>query len=220
MPPDRGMAIASVPHPTADDMQLISGLGVSRESLARIEAYLVLLFRWQAKTNLVSPATLPEVWRRHVIDSLQLLPHLTGPAGAIADLGSGAGFPGIVLAITSGRQVDLYESNQKKAAFLLEAIRATHTLGRVKIGRLEAVAPPARGEYAFVTARALAPLPELLAYAAPFLASGATGLFLKGRDFDLELTESAKSWRIKADKHTSLTDSEAVLLVVKEASRA
>jgi 16S rRNA (guanine527-N7)-methyltransferase len=220
MPPDCGMAQTGVPRPTTSEMELISGLGVSRESLARIETYLALLFRWQAKTNLVSPSTLPEVWRRHVIDSLQLLPHLKGPAGAIADLGSGAGFPGIVLAIASGRQVDLYESNQKKAAFLLEAIRATNASGCARVGRLEAVIPPARGEYAFVMAWALAPLPVLLELAAPFMRSGATGLFLKGKDLDLELTESAKSWRIKADKHRSLTDSEAVLLVVKEASRA
>lgn len=207
-----------VPPPTALELRTITGLGVSRESLERIEAFLALLFRWQGKINLVSPASMPQVWTRHVIDSLQLLAHLGGPPGAIADLGSGGGFPGIILAIASGRHVDLHESNQKKAAFLSEALRVSRATGSVRLGRLEKVAAPVKGQYAYVTARAVAPLPELLSLAAPFMASGATGLFLKGKDSDLELTESAKSWRIKADKHRSLTDSEAVLLVVKEAS--
>jgi 16S rRNA (guanine527-N7)-methyltransferase len=208
-----------VPRPTAEELRTISKLGVSRESLERIEVFLGLLFEWQRKTNLVSPASLPAVWTRHVIDSLQLLPHLNGPPGAIADLGSGGGFPGVILAIASGQSVDLYESNQKKAAFLSEALRVSRATGNVRVGRLEDVATPANGQYAFVTARALAPLPELLGYAAPFITSGATGLFLKGKDVDLELTESVKSWRIKMDKHRSLTVSEAVLLAIKEASR-
>jgi 16S rRNA (guanine527-N7)-methyltransferase len=208
-----------IPRPTAEELQTIIKLGVSRESLERIEAFLSLLFDWQQKTNLVSPTTLPKVWTRHVIDSLQLLPHLKAPPGAIADLGSGGGFPGIILAVASGRPVDLYESNQKKAAFLSEALRVSRATGSVRLGRLEDVATPAKGQYAYVTARALAPLPELLSYAAPFIASGATGLFLKGKGADLELTESAKSWRIKMDKQQSLTDSEAVLLAVKEISR-
>jgi 16S rRNA (guanine527-N7)-methyltransferase len=208
-----------IPRPTAEELQTIIKLGVSRESLERIEAFLSLLFDWQQKTNLVSPTTLPKVWTRHVIDSLQLLPHLNAPPGAIADLGSGGGFPGIILAVASGRPVDLYESNQKKAAFLSEALRVSRATGSVRLGRLEDVATPAKGQYAYVTARALAPLPELLSYAAPFIASGATGLFLKGKGADLELTESAKSWRIKMDKQQSLTDSEAVLLAVKEISR-
>lgn len=210
---------SSVPQPSAEELRTITGLGVSRESLERIGVFLDLLFGWQEKTNLISPASLAAVWSRHVIDSLQLLPHLKGPPGAIADLGSGGGFPGIMLAITSGRRVDLYEANQKKAAFLSEALRLSGAKGSVRVGRLEALATPAKGEYAYVTARALAPLPDLLGHAAPFIAAGATGLFLKGRDSDLELTESAKSWRIKTDKHRSLTDSEAVLLVVKEAYR-
>lgn len=209
----------TVPRPSAGELRTIAGLGVSRESLERIEAFLDLLFEWQRKTNLVSPASLPVVWTRHVIDSLQLLAYLDGPHGAIADLGSGGGFPGVILAIASGRPVDLYESSQKKAAFLSEALRVSRATGGVRVGRLEDVAAPAKGQYAYVTARALAPLPELLSLAAPFISGGATGLFLKGKDLDLELTESAKSWRIKADKHRSLTDSEAVLLVVKEASR-
>lgn len=170
--------------------------------------------------NLVSPATLPQVWSRHVIDSLQLLPFLQSDVpGKIADLGSGGGFPGVILAIASGRTVQMFEANAKKTAFLREAIRLTSAKGRVTLGRLEDIAPQAKGEYAYVTARALAPLPKLLEYAFPFLGSGAVGLFHKGKDVTHELTESAKSWRIKADSFPSLTDSEAVLLVVREASR-
>lgn len=208
-----------VPAPSAEELATLSQLGVSRESREKITAYLELLFQWQAKTNLVAPATLPEVWTRHVIDSLQILPYLTGAEGDVADLGSGGGFPGIILAITSGRHVELFEASQKKGAFLKEALRVSGGRGNVTVGRLESLEKPAAGRYGFVVARALAPLPQLLDYAAPFLSAGASAIFLKGKGIDLELTESAKSWRIKADKHQSLTDSEAVLLVVKEASR-
>jgi 16S rRNA (guanine527-N7)-methyltransferase len=210
---------ATVPPLTGAELMALSELGVSRESLARLEDFLLLLFRWQKAMNLVAPATLPTVWTRHVIDSLQLLPHVVQAPGPIADLGSGGGFPGVVLAIASGMEVDLFEANQKKAAFLLEAMRVTKATGRVRAGRLEEVQLAAGRKYGHVTARALAPLPRLLTLAAPFLEGGATGLFLKGKDLERELTESAKSWRIKADRIRSKTDSEAVLLVVKEASR-
>jgi 16S rRNA (guanine527-N7)-methyltransferase len=197
----------------------MAALGVSRESQERLAEFLALLFRWQGHMNLVAPSTLSTVWSRHVLDSLQLLPHLKGPDGAIADLGSGGGFPGIVLAITSGRHVQMHEANARKAAFLREALRLTGATGDVTLGRLEDAPPPRAWHYAFVTARALAPLPELLQLAEPFLRSGATGLFHKGKDLTQELTESAKSWRIKADSFPSSTDSEAVLLHVKEATR-
>jgi 16S rRNA (guanine527-N7)-methyltransferase len=210
----------AIPAPSQEERAILAELGVSRESLERLALFIGLLFQWQARMNLVASSTLKTVWSRHVIDSLQALPLIQdGPEGAIADLGSGGGFPGVPLAIVSGRRVNLFEANAKKAAFLHEALRLTGGQGHVVLGRIEDIAKPQHGEYAFVTARALAPLPQLLAYAAPFLEAGAAGLFLKGKDLARELTESAKSWRIKADSRPSLTDSEAVLLFVKEASR-
>jgi 16S rRNA (guanine527-N7)-methyltransferase len=196
------------------------GLGVSRESWLRIERFVSLLLTWQQRVNLISSASIPHVWERHVLDSLQLLPLFAAHAKGAADLGSGSGFPALPLAIATGIPFHLYESNQKKAAFLREALRVTGAKGEIHVQRLEG--SNKAGAYPkvdIVTARALAPLSELLALAEPFLAQGATGLFLKGQDVDEELTQAAKSWNISATKHASLTDSLGVVLAVQEMSR-
>jgi 16S rRNA (guanine527-N7)-methyltransferase len=185
---------------------------VSRESWDRIERFVERLLAWQARINLIAPSTVPALWERHVADSLQLLPLLpTGPL-VIADLGSGGGFPGMVLACC-GYQVHLHESNGKKVAFLRDALYASNAPGQVNQGRLEDAKPSAA--VGAVTARALAPLPELLGLAAPFLASG-PGFFHKGEDVDSELTQARKSWRFQVKKHPSVTDSKAVILQVWE----
>lgn len=215
------MIAATPPAVLASERELATTLGVSRESWERIEGFVALLFQWQAKINLVSPASLPEVWPRHVLDSLQLLPLLPTGTTAIADLGSGSGFPALPLALATGIPFDLYESNGKKAAFLQEALRRAGAKGKVHIQRLgAAMAKPAHQQNLVITARALAPLSELLTLAEPFFSQGATALFHKGQDLDAELTEAAKYWRIKARKHQSLTDSRAVILEVQEARRA
>lgn len=194
-------------------------LNVSRESWNRVEAFVDLLLIWQQRINLISPGSIPEIWERHVLDSLQLLPLLPRGTTAFADLGSGSGFPALPLAIASGAEAHLYESNGKKAAFLREALRQCGAKGTVHLTRLEEVPNQARPVVQVVTARALAPLETLLAWAEPFLASGARGLFHKGQDIDTELTQAAKSWRIRFDAHRSLTDSRAVILEVEEAHR-
>ena len=203
----------------AEAWAVAEGLNVSRESWARISTFVDLLLRWQQRINLISPATIPEVWNRHVLDSLQLLPLMATRTGSFADLGSGSGFPALPLAIASGREVHLYESNGKKAAFLREALRVCAAPGKVHLKRLEEVGTGTVAEVAFVTARALAPLEGLLGWAEPFLTAGATGLFHKGQDVDAELTRAAKSWRIRFRKHQSLTDSRAVILEFEEAAR-
>jgi 16S rRNA (guanine527-N7)-methyltransferase len=195
-------------------------LGVSRESWVRIEQFVALLLQWQARINLISPASIPHIWERHVLDSLQLLPLLPAGMNSFADLGSGSGFPALPLAIASGHKVYLYESNLKKAAFLREALRITGCKGEVHPERLTGDAP-AKGypTVDVVTARALASLAELITLAHPFMKSGAQALFLKGQDVDRELTEATKYWRIQYTKHASLTDSLGVILAVQEIIR-
>ena len=208
------------PSAPKDVLQHLERLGVSRESRAGLEVFLDLLFQWQDRINLVAPSTLPDVWLRHVIDSLQLLPLLPDAATHIADLGSGSGFPGMPLAIASGRHVDFYESNNKKAAFLREALRLTKAPGNIHPQRLgPGFKLSGSMPVQVVTARALAPFNELLGLAEPFLQAGAIGLFHKGQDVDAELTQAAKSWKIKYETHVSSTDSKAVVLLVKEVTR-
>jgi 16S rRNA (guanine527-N7)-methyltransferase len=210
--------IAPTPSPAL--LAQVEALGVSRESWQRIEQYVALLLTWQQRINLISPASIPHIWERHVLDSLQLLPLLPPNAKTAADLGSGAGFPALPLAMASGIRFHLYESNQKKAAFLREALRVTGTEGEVHAERLEGTkVTQAFPKVDIVTARALAPLHELLHLAQPFLDTGAMALFLKGQDVDQELTEAAKSWTITYTKHASLTDSQAIVLAVQEITR-
>jgi 16S rRNA (guanine527-N7)-methyltransferase len=199
--------------------RLAQTLNVSRESWSRVARFVDLALTWQRRINLISPASVDDIWQRHVIDSLQLLPHLPTAAKAFADLGSGSGFPALPLAIASGLEVHTYESNGKKAAFLREALRVCAVPGTVRLMRLEHVSRQAIPPVQFVTARALAPLDVLLGWAEPFLMSGARGLFHKGQDIGAELTQAAKSWRIQFRTHQSLTDSRAVILEVEEAAR-
>ena len=150
---------------------LLRPYDVSRESCQRLEAYVDLLLAWQKRINLIGPSTAEQVWTRHILDAVQLMPLLPPGSLALADLGSGAGIPGLVLAIAGGHEAHLYESNGKKAAFLGQAIRTTGAKARVHQVRLEDLpGHPALPRVGVVTARALAPLPLLLDYAEPFLA--------------------------------------------------
>jgi len=181
---------------------------VSRETEARLDRYVALLREWQAKTNLVSPSTLPNLWTRHVADSLQLL--ALAPAAKVwVDLGSGGGFPGMVLACalaeTPGALVHLVERNSKKAAFLREVLRVTGAAGLVHAQGIEDIVDRITGRIDCVTARALAPLHQLLSFAEPLVRRGAKALFLKGQDVEAELTEATKYWNIKPILHSSLT---------------
>ncbi len=192
-------------------------LGVSRESLGRLERLVSVTLTWQERINLIAPSTIQEIWKRHILDSAQLLPLLPANTQRIADLGSGGGFPGLVLAATSGAEVHMFEATEKKVAFLQEALRQMGVVGKVHRTRLvQNVAPLNMPQVQCVTARAFAPLTELLGYAQPFMAKGSTGLFHKGQDIDTELTEAAKAWTIAYQKHSSLTDSLSVILEVKE----
>ena len=190
--------------------------GVSRETLDRLVAYADLLTKWQARINLVGPETLPDLWSRHFLDSAQLFPLIPPTARRLVDLGSGAGFPGLVLAVMGAPDVHLVESDQRKCAFLREAARVSGTMVTIIPKRIEQVAPLAAD---VVTARALAPVVKLLDWAAPHLAAGGECLFLKGRGADDELTATAKEWNIAVDRSPSLTDPAGFVLQLREVCR-
>ncbi len=192
---------------------------VSRETRDRLAAFVALLLRWQGTVNLISArdASPERLWSRHVEDSLQLAPLIPPGAKTAIDLGSGAGFPGLVLAIATGLRFALVEADQRKAAFLREAARVTGTAASVHAGRIEALAlPPAD----LVTARALASLPALLAWAAPLLAAGGVCLFPKGRGVEEELTAAAAGWHMQLRRVPSRTDPTATILCISELVRA
>jgi 16S rRNA (guanine527-N7)-methyltransferase len=191
---------------------------VSDDALARLDKFAALLTDWQRRINLVAPSTLPQVWTRHIADSLQLLP-LAPDAKTWIDLGSGGGFPGIPVACaltqTPGAQVHLVESNGKKAAFLREAVRITGAPAVVHPERIENFGDSFGGNADVVTARALAPLKSLLDQTFPFIAKGAIGLFLKGQDVEAELTEAAKYWTVEVELKPSVTSRDGVIVVVR-----
>lgn len=195
---------------------------VSRETEARLEVLVAELRRWQGAKNLVSAATLDEVWTRHIADSLQIY-QAAPEAKRWLDLGSGGGFPGLVIGIClagiPGGHIDLVESNARKCAFLRHVARLTGAPVTVHNARIEAVIGTFAGKIDIVTARALAPLPQLLDWCKELLRTGAVALFPKGQHLESELTESSKCWRIQASTLPSLTDSAAGILMIHAAEK-
>jgi 16S rRNA (guanine527-N7)-methyltransferase len=199
--------------PEPDDAAL-AGFDVSRETRARLGAYVRLLGEWQRTTNLVAPATLPDVWRRHVTDSLQF--QLLAPAARRwADLGSGGGFPGLVTAIRladePGAHVDLVESVAKKAAFLRAVIRELRLPAAVHAVRIEAADAVLGGADA-VSARALAPLDALLGMVAGRVGPQVPCFFAKGRNHGEEIVDASRRWRFRMVKHPSRAEAGAAIL--------
>jgi 16S rRNA (guanine527-N7)-methyltransferase len=199
-------ALASIP--ASDKAAALALTPVSRETEARLDRYVSLLVEWQAKTNLIAPSTLPQLWTRHISDSLQLL-DLAPNARRWLDFGSGGGFPGVVLACAmaehDGASVQLVERNAKKAAFLREALRVTGAAGSVVLADIGDYVDSLRTPVDCITARAVAPLHMLLGFAAPLVQQGTKVLFLKGQDVEAELTEATKYWKIEPLLHPSRT---------------
>jgi 16S rRNA (guanine527-N7)-methyltransferase len=190
----------------------------SREALPietrdRLRAYVDLLLRWNARINLIGRATEQEIWSRHIDDSLQLLPLMSGVAASFADLGSGAGLPGLVLAIASGRPVTLVEADRRKASFLAEAIRITGAPATIAAARVETLSPLMAP---LITARAFAPLPKLLPLAARHLAPGGILLLPKGARVEEELTAAAAGWHMRVERFPSRTAKDATILRISE----
>ncbi len=207
---------------TAEDFARAAN--VSRETLSRLETYAGLLAKFQKTINLVSRETLNDVWRRHFLDSAQLYPLLPPAARVILDLGSGAGFPALVLALLgqgAGRALEMHlvEADTRKSIFLREVARQTGCAVTVHNARLEAVAPFAVD---VITARAFAPLTGLLTIVAPFLefpGPRPVALLLKGRQAREELTEATKEWKMDADLIPSVTEPEAGVLRLRDVTR-
>ena len=198
------------------------GTGVSRETSDRLALYADLLAKWQRRINLVGPKTLPDVWRRHMLDSAQLHPLLPEPARTVADLGSGAGFPGLVLAAMEAdrvpgarRQVHLIESDTRKAAFLREAARRMGVSDSVSVQarRIDALE---RLAVDVVTARALAPVGTLLDYARRLTGGTPLCLFLKGKRLESELTDAKSAWYLKYHLVPSVADPSGTILTIED----
>jgi 16S rRNA (guanine527-N7)-methyltransferase len=214
--------MALKPDLIADRAAALRLTPVSRETLARLDAFVELLLTWNAHTNLIGASTVPHLWTRHIADSLQLL-DLAPDSRIWVDLGSGAGFPGLVIACaladTPGAHVHLVESIQKKARFLNEAARLTGAPVTVHAERIERFMEVFKAPADVVTARALAPLKTLLDQSVSLLKTGAVGLFPKGQDVDVELTEATKYWNIKVNLAPSRTDAKGRVVVIQGMER-
>jgi 16S rRNA (guanine527-N7)-methyltransferase len=214
-------ASGATPPPAYGRAEFASEFGVSRETLDRMQTYASLLAQWQKAINLVSPSTLSDVWRRHFADSAQLVRLAPPSARTWIDLGSGAGFPGLVVAILLAEReprprLTLIESDQRKCAFLREVARQTGVTVDILTTRIENAATQfnlQQGE--IVSARALASLTDLLRLASPYLSDRSVGLFLKGREAEAEVTAALESWRFEAELVPSVTDASARVVVVR-----
>ncbi len=197
---------------------MLCGDAVSRETEDKLLRFLALLKEWNSKINLVGRANEDLWWNRHVLDSLQLVPLLPPNDGPIVDLGSGAGLPGLILALITGRPTHLIESDRRKAAFLIEATRILDLRYVIVHGiRIEAALPPPA---AVVTARALAPLTDLLQHSFRLLAPNGITLFPKGRTAEDELTAAATRWIMRVERFPSRTNPQSTILRISEISPA
>src|ERR1700693_6256293 len=216
----------SIPDLSADRSRALALTPVSRETAARLDRFVALLLKWQEITHLIAPSTVTTLWTRHIADSLQLL-DLAPDAETWVDLGTGGGFPGLVIACAlhgkSGRRVHLVEGSTTKAGFLREALAATQAPAVVHAVRMEKFVESFAGRPDIVTARAVSPLSSLLGQCRPLLKRGALGLFPKGQDVASELTEASKCWKIQSSLIQSRTDSKGQIVSVRglePASRA
>lgn len=194
-----------------------NALGVSRETLDKLQVYGDLLVKWQAKINLVSNNTLDDLWNRHLLDSAQVYPLLPQSCKTLVDIGCGAGFPGMVLAIMGVPDVHMVDSDARKMAFVREVARATETPVTIHNCRIEAVKEI---EFAdVVTSRALATLEKLLGFSEVLRKPEGTCIFLKGRKAQEELEEAQKSWDFDCHSQGSLTDKEGRILIIERMTR-
>lgn len=189
---------------------------VSRETLQRLESYAAILARWQPAINLVSRDSLADLWRRHMLDSAQLFPLIPAQARVLVDLGSGAGFPGLVLAVMGVPDVHLVESDARKCSFLREAARVMGVSPAIHNRRIQDMRPMAAD---VVTARALAPVADLLDLGEKFLAPHTICLFLKGRGVDQELTELGETWNMTVKREISVSDPSGTILRLEHVRR-
>ncbi|MSO85489.1 MAG: 16S rRNA (guanine(527)-N(7))-methyltransferase RsmG [Rhodospirillales bacterium] len=199
---------------TAEDFA--HATSASPETMKRLKRFVALLEKWQSVKNLVGKSTLPDVWHRHILDSAQLEPLVAKVPGSMADIGSGAGFPGLVLAIMTGRHVHLIESDTGKCAFMAEVARATDAPVTILNRRIESVTDI---KFAVVTARAVARLVELIGLAEPIMEPDSRCFFLKGQRVSDELTKALKRWNMIVTRIPSVTDEDAAILKLEMIAR-
>lgn len=200
---------------------MANGEGVSRETQDRLTAFATTLRQWNRRINLVAPSSLDRLWERHILDSLQLFSVRPSTARHWADLGTGGGFPGLVVAILAAEaapdlRLTLVESDRRKAAFLAAAARAAGVKPRILAERAEAL-PPLHADV--LSARALAPLTRLLTQAHRHLAPGGIALFPKGARHAQEIDEALADWRFRVQKIPSRTDPSGVILAIDGVAR-
>ncbi|MUG35280.1 16S rRNA (guanine(527)-N(7))-methyltransferase RsmG [Commensalibacter sp. ESL0382] len=189
---------------------------VSRETIEKLEIYISLLQQWNKKINLVSQQGMDQVWKRHVYDSFQLIRYLDSSVKSIADLGSGGGFPGLILALSTDIPVILIESDMRKTIFLREVLRQTKTQATVLCQRIENVNAISAD---VVTARALTSLTQLLEFSKNILNKNGYCLFLKGRSVNLEIEEAQKDWKINYKTFSSQTNADGVIVKINQFER-
>ncbi len=194
---------------------------VSRETMQRLETYAATLLKWNPKINLVSKSTIEDLWERHFEDSLQLVSHIKPDTRYLVDMGSGGGFPGLVISLVAEdtgtpARTTLIESDQRKSAFLRTVLRETSSKANILTGRIEE-APPQNADV--VTARALADLSKLLSFADRHLAPNGTALFLKGKNWRKEIVEAEETWQFRWNAVESKTNPDAVLLEIGDIKR-
>jgi 16S rRNA (guanine527-N7)-methyltransferase len=207
------MAIQTFWRPEETSLEKIGDfLDVPRETQEKLDCYVQLLIKWQARINLISSKTLPEIWHRHILDSAQLVSYLPKTPSVILDMGSGAGLPGVILAILTRHQLHLVESDSRKIAFMRTALRETGTSAILHEQRMETV-PALRPD--IITARALAPLSQLLTLASGQHHEKIEYLFLKGREAKQELTALPACPKMEAECLPSMTDSQASIIRLK-----
>jgi len=185
---------------------------VSHETALKLDRYVELLREWNAKFNLIADSTFPQIWRRHFLDSAQMMKYMPREAETLADLGSGAGFPGMVISILGFPKTHLIESIGKKATFLravVEDLKIAADVHQVRVESLHGI------KFDVITARALKPLPQLLKYAKPLMKKESLCLFLKGQQVDVELTEAGKYWKFDCETFQSLSDSSGRVLKIR-----
>ena len=212
-----GVNITELEKDRAEALRLFP---VSRETVARLDTYVAMLLRWQTIKNLVAPSTLSTIWTRHIVDSAQIFP-LFPDARVWIDMGSGAGFPGLVIAILStdlpGAHIHLIESNGRKVSFLREVARELALPVTVHHERIEMARPLLPEICDCVTARALAPLIDLLTFQHQHLKIHSPSAFLKGQDIEEELTLAAKCWNIDLELVPSITNPDGQIVLVRQA---
>jgi 16S rRNA (guanine527-N7)-methyltransferase len=207
---------------TTEQPDVLGQLGVSRETIGRLEAFQGLLGRWNTKVNLVGKSTISSFWSRHILDSAQIFQHGQASGASWADLGSGGGLPGIVVAILAKElspklETTLVEADLRKAALLREAARSLDLHARVIAGRIEA-SPSLSADT--ISARALAPLSTLLEYTDRHLAKEGVGLFLKGANHEQEIDEARNAWRFDLTVIPSASEPQAAILKIRNIERA